>query len=113
MKIVPTKSYQRGVKRLKKLGATGADIRDMENEIAMAPTAGNLVPGSGGLYKIRFGYANKGKRGGGRTIYYVWTKDEAVILLTVYAKVDKDDLTAEETKLFADLIKELTDGEED
>ncbi len=37
---------------------------------------------------------------------------ETVILITAYPKVDKDDLTADEKKMFADLIKELTGDEE-
>lgn len=108
MEIVRTGSYSRGVKRLRKLGASDADITAMEDAIAFGPEAGDVIPGTGGLRKIRFGYGQVGKSGGGRTICYVIVDDEIVYLLTTYAKVDKDDLTAGEKKMFKDLLKELT-----
>ena len=64
-------------------------------------------PDPNGLRKIRFGYGGRGKSGGGRTIYYVMLDDETVYLLVAYAKVDKEDLTADEKRLFRTLIEEL------
>lgn len=110
MEIVRTGSYSRGVKRLRKLGASDADITAMEDAVASGPEAGDVIPGTGGLRKIRFGYGQAGKSGGGRTIYYVIVDDEVVYLLTTYAKVDKGDLTTGEKKMFKDLLKELTHG---
>lgn len=110
MQLFRTSSYQKGLKRLKKLGASDADIVAMENMIAGEPTVGSVIPGSSGLRKVRFGYAGKGDRGGGRTIYYVVLDADTTYLLVVYAKVDKDDLTAKEPKLFKTLVKELTHG---
>lgn len=110
MEIVRTKTYKAGLKRLSKLGATSADVTTMENEIALDPRIGDVIEGTGGMRKVRFPYGQTGKSGGGRTIYYAVTADEVVYLITVYAKVDKSDLTAKEKKLFKALIKELTDG---
>jgi hypothetical protein len=110
MQLFRTSSYQKGLKRLKKLGASDSDILGMENMIAGDPTTGDVIPGSGGLRKVRFGYAGKGDRGGGRTIYYVVLDADTTYLLVAYAKVDKDDLTAKELKLFKALVKELTHG---
>lgn len=110
MEIVRTASYTKGVKRLFKLGASEQDILEMEDAIAANPHVGDVMPGSGGLRKVRFGYAGVGARGGGRTIYYVLTQDETLYLLVTYPKVDKDDLTKAEMKLFKTLVKELTDG---
>jgi hypothetical protein len=110
MQLFRTSSYQMGLKRLKKLGASDADIIAMENRIAGDPTVGKVIPGSGGLRKVRFGYAGKGDRGGGRTIYYVVLDADTTYLLVAYPKVDKDDLTAKELKLFKALVKELTHG---
>jgi len=57
---------------------------------------------------MRFGYGLMGKRGGGRTIYYV-LKEDTLFLFTAYAKVDKDDLSVDERRLFGALVKELRD----
>lgn len=110
MELFRTSSYTAGLKRLRKLGASDADIKSMEDAIATSPDAAPVIPGSGGMRKIRFGYADKGDRGGGRTIYYVMVDEETTYLLTAYPKVDKEDLTAKELKLFRALVKELTDG---
>lgn len=107
MEFVRTGSYEKGLKRLRKLGAVDADFDEVEREIATNPEVGDVIKGSGGLRKARFGYGQVGKSGGGRTIYYVVTEDDVAYLLTAYAKVDKEDLTADELRLFKALIKEL------
>jgi hypothetical protein len=110
MELFRTSSYKAGLKRLKKLGATDAEITVMENMIAIDPTVGAVIPGSGGMRKVRFGYAGTGDRGGGRTIYYVLSEADTVYLIVTYPKVDKEDLTAAELKMFKALVKELTNG---
>ena len=69
MEIVRTGSYAKGVKRLLRLGASDRDILDVEDAIAANLRVGEVIPGSGGMRKVRFGYAGVGARGGGRTIY--------------------------------------------
>ncbi len=59
--------------------------RQLQAALASDPEAGPLIPGSGGLRKIRWGVAGRGKRGGLRIIYYVITQDE-IWLLTLYPK---------------------------
>jgi len=113
VKIVRTKTYEKGLKRLRKLGASALDLSEMEHAIISDPKGGDVVKDAGGLRKMRFGYASTGKRGGGRTIYYDHTSDDALIFVTAYPKVDKEDITADERKLFGELIKELTDDQEE
>jgi len=110
MRIVRTKAYAKALKRLGKLGATASDIVAMEDEIALNPAAGDLIPETGGLRKMRFRYGQTGKRGGGRTVYYALT-EETVFMIVAYAKVDKSDLTADEKRLFQGLVKELIHGQ--
>lgn len=110
MEIVRTIIYAKAVKRIMKLGASAEDITAMENAIALSPDAGDVIPGTHGLRKIRFGYARAGKRGGGRTVYFAKTEAEVVYLIFAYAKVDATDLTADQRKLFGELVKELKDG---
>lgn len=107
MDFVRTRSYEKGLKRLRKLGASGADLDAIETTLTANPRSGDVIAGSGGLRKVRFSFGQGGKRGGGRTIYYFLAEDDTIYLLTAWPKVDKDDLTASELKLFKTLIKEL------
>jgi hypothetical protein len=110
MELIRTTSYAKALKRLSKLGASDAHIQAMENAIAFAPDVGEVIPGLGGLRKIRFGYSNTGKSGGGRTIYFVKTEAERIYLIFAYAKADMGDLTPEQKKVFSKLAKELENG---
>ena len=61
--------------------------------IAEHPTAGDVVPGSGGIRKVRWSRAGSGKSGGVRVIYFTRTAEGEVVLLTLYAKAKTDNLT--------------------
>lgn len=77
------------------------------NLVAYEPTCGDLIPGSGGLRKVRVGLGTTGKRGGARVIYYFHDPEMPIFLLALYAKNEKGDLTAKEKKDFSGLLKEL------
>ncbi len=66
--------------------------------IADRPDAGDGVPGSGGIRKVRWSRAGSGKSGGVRVIYYVRTAQEDLILLTLYAKAKTDNITGAKLK---------------
>ena len=57
-----------------------------------------MVPGSGGIRKVRWSRAGTGKSGGVRVIYYVRTVQEDIVLLTLYAKSKTDNLTGAKLK---------------
>ena len=58
--------------------------------------AGDLIVGSGGIRKIRWGITGRGKRGGARVIYY-WTNARGeIFMLATYAKNENADLTDDE-----------------
>ncbi len=107
MKIVRTSRYEKDMKRL---GASAADIARLESEIVLNPQAGDVIPGLGGLRKLRFGLGGRGKRGGGRAIYFLMVTDEVAIMVFAYSKAAQEDLTADQRKAALALIKELTDG---
>lgn len=50
------------------------------------PDTGDLIPGSGGVRKVRWGVKGRGKRGGIRVIYYARTRQGQIWMLTLYAK---------------------------
>jgi hypothetical protein len=72
--------------------------------IAFDPTCGDVIPGTEGLRKVRGG---SGKRGGARVIYYFYNPDYPVLLLALYAKNEKADVSARDKKKFVALVKEI------
>jgi RelE toxin of RelE / RelB toxin-antitoxin system len=66
--------------------------------IAEHPTAGDVVPESGGIRKVRWGRAGSGKSGGVRVIYFTRTVQGEIVLLTLYAKSKTDNLTGAKLK---------------
>jgi hypothetical protein len=71
--------------------------------IALNPSAGALIPGSGGCRKVRWSRAGQGKRGGVRVIYFNPTETK-LWLLIVYTKAKFDNLPA---AFFAQLRQEI------
>ena len=54
--------------------------------IAGNPDAGDVIPGSGGCRKVRWGAGGKGKRGGVRVIYTARLANGVIVALTIYGK---------------------------
>ena len=61
--------------------------------IARNPTAGAVIPGTGGVRKVRWRAGGRGKRGGARVIYYYHSERIPLFLLTAYSKSQQTDLT--------------------
>lgn len=68
------------------------------NRIAADPEAGDLIPESGGLRKLRIALPGRGKRGGGRVITYFHDLEMPVFLIAFYAKSRQGDLNAQQRK---------------
>ena len=75
--------------------------------LAENPERGDVIPGTGGVRKIRWGYQNRGKRGGLRIIYYFRDLNMPLFLLQVYKKGEKADLTSSEKKEMEAFVKGL------
>jgi hypothetical protein len=73
-------------------------IRELQQSRIVNPEAGDLIPGAGGIRKLRWrdSRRGKGRRGGLRVIYYCFLSDEEIWLLTLYDKDEASDLTKEE-----------------
>lgn len=71
------------------------------------PEAGEVIPGTGGLRKMRFGdpRRSKGKRGGLRVIYYYWRAGPEFWLFTLYDKDEMTDLTPRQREALKERIK--------
>jgi hypothetical protein len=64
--------------------------------IAANPEAGDLIPETGGVRKVRWARAGTGKRGGVRVIYFYHDVSCPLYLLMVYAKARRENLTTGE-----------------
>jgi hypothetical protein len=58
----------------------------LQQALLQDPEAGAVVPGSGGVRKLRWGVAGRGKRGGLRVIYFLRTRQGQIWMLTIYPK---------------------------
>ena len=65
-----------------------------------------MIPGSGGLRKIRWSSRDQGKRGGCRIIYNWDEPSETFYLLYVYGKNERDDLTTQQLRVLSRLVRE-------
>jgi hypothetical protein len=68
------------------------------NFIAIHADIGDVIPGLGGIRKIRWVREGMGKRGGSRVIYFFYDEGAPIYLLQVFAKGAKADLNPEEKK---------------
>ncbi|HET6851158.1 MAG TPA: hypothetical protein VFH46_02480 [Pyrinomonadaceae bacterium] len=79
----------------------------LQRLLMLNPEAGALIPGSGGLRKLRFAddRRGKGKRGGLRVIYYWWNTGLQFWLFTIYDKGEMSDLTKAQRETLKQMIK--------
>jgi hypothetical protein len=82
-------------------------FRRLEEHLVLNPAAGALIPGGGGLRKIRWLGSGRGKRGGVRVIYYFRSKTNRLFLIFGYRKNQCEDLTGAQIKSLAGIIERL------
>jgi len=84
------------------------ELESLKNLLAINPEVGTVIPGTGGIRKLRVPLERKGKgkRGGARVIYFYFSDDLPVALLAVYSKGEKIDLSASDKKELRTLVDE-------
>lgn len=75
--------------------------------VAHNPDAGDVMPGTGGVRKIRWARRGVGKRGGVRVVYYYHNESMPLFLLSLYSKSEKSDLRPKEKKAIRGLLEGL------
>jgi hypothetical protein len=106
MTVVETARFLKDVKSM---------MSDSEREELVAflganPAAGEIIPDTGGVRKIRWALAGRGKRGGARIIYYFHNERLPVFLLAAYGKNEKANLSMAERNAMKRLIPALVAG---
>jgi hypothetical protein len=86
---------------------TDDEYGTLQQSLIVNPEAGDVIPGSGGVRKLRWGVAGRGKRGGLRVIYFLRLRQGEIWMLTLYAKNVADNIPAKVLKK----IKEEIDAE--
>ena len=71
------------------------------------PDAGDVIPGSGGVRKLRWAAKGKGKCGGARSIYLYVVVAARIYLIRCYAKNVKTDLSVDEKKQLRQIAAHL------
>ncbi len=92
--------FDKQLKRLaKKYPSLKSEYQDLINLLEKTPEQG--IPIGNSCYKIRLSIASKGKgkSGGGRVIYYVKISADLVVLLSIYDKSEKEDISDKELVL--------------
>lgn len=90
-----------------KVCMTNDERTEAINMIAANPECGDIIPGGGGIRKVRFAIGGKGKSGGVRIIYYFHNERVPVFLLAAFAKNDQANLTRSETNMLGNAAKML------
>lgn len=89
------------------LGFDDEDLRKLELEIMKNPQIGPVIRGTGKLRKMRFSFPDRGKSGSVRVCYVDFAIQEAIYLVTVYSKKEKDNLTQTERNNIKKMIQLL------
>lgn len=102
MEFIESPIFTRFVKQL----LTDEEYRVLQAMLAAHPGMGDVIPGAGGLRKIRWGSATqgRGKRGGVRIIYYR-VRPNLISMMLIYKKSDQGNLTIEQLKAMRKFIE--------
>jgi len=82
------------------------EYRLLQMHLNNKPDAGKVIKGSGGLRKLRWSEKGHGKSGGVRIIYYWFAARDTILLLFVYAKNERDDLTPGQLEQLKRVVEE-------
>lgn len=87
---------------------TEQEVAHLKQELAKSPEKGVVIPGTGGIRKLRVAAKGKGKRGGARVIYFYYIHASHIYLLTCYSKNEQEDISADQKKSLQQVIALLT-----
>ena len=86
---------------------TEQERSELVDFLARNPTAGDLMQGTGGARKLRWGAKGKGKSGGARAITFYGGPPAPAFLLTVFGKGQRANLTKAERNELRTILAQL------
>jgi len=81
------------------------EYRTLQIQLIHNPESGSVIKGSGGIRKIRWTGSGRGKQGGSRILYFWFNKDDVLLMLFIFKKNEKDDLTKEQLKTLRTIVE--------
>jgi hypothetical protein len=87
--VVETSVFARRAEKL----LSSEEHEELLPYLALNPEAGDEIPGTGGVRKVRFAAKGKGKSGGVRVIYYFFDEDIPLYAILLYGKNEQVNLT--------------------
>ena len=109
-RFVESRGFSADRSRLERAGELSHDdLVALEQSILVDPEAGDLVPGTGGLRKVRLGQrkVRRGKTGGMRVYYLDLPRRGVTHLVAIFGKREQSDLSARERRAIAELVRAL------
>lgn len=101
MQFIETSIFTRQVTSL----LTDDKYSQLQVALFTHPEMGATIPRSGGLRKVRWSMSGRGKRGGVRAIYYWVVAEDQILMLFMYPKNEKDDLTPQQLKVLREIVE--------
>ncbi len=101
MVIVETPVFTKQVQKLLSMD----EYKQLQSDLVNRPDFGSVIPGSGVLRKVRWGYRGQGKRGGVRVIYYWAVSQDHLLMLLIYPKNVQDDLSPAQLKVLRQIVE--------
>ena len=102
MVIIETSVFSRQVQEF----FSDEEYRELQTALTNRPHLGSVIQRSGGLRKLRWSLPGRGKRGGARVIYYWAVTQEQLLMLFMYPKNERDDLTVAQIKILRTIVEE-------
>jgi hypothetical protein len=106
MTVVETEPFLKDTKLL----MSDAERAVLVEFVGTHPESGEVMPGTGGVRKVRWALTGRGKRSGARAIYYCHSQRVPVFRLAAYAKNEKADLSNAERNAMKRMIPILVAG---
>jgi hypothetical protein len=106
MTVVETARFLKDVRPL----LSNSEREELVAFVGANPEAGEIIPETGGVRKIRWALAGRGKRGGARVIYYWHNERLPLFLLAAYGKSEKANLSKAERNSMKRLVPILVAG---
>jgi len=102
MVFIETPMFTRRVREL----FPDEEYNALQLALVRKPEKGVVVPGSGGIRKLRWGRTGRGSRGGIRVLYYWYKPWDRIYMLLAYPKNEQEDLTPTQARILARLVRE-------